>query len=120
MSDPIVPPNASLPAMLAARARGASDGRLLADVLGGVAVASAVAVWRPAAWLILFAASACFASFGLWGIADRELRERATPSNRRLVRALEGVRALSALAGTIAVLTGLFAALAVTLGTWIS
>lgn len=120
MVDPIVPPNASLPAMLAARARAASDGRLLGDVLGGAAVASAVAVWRPTAWVILFAASVCFASFGLWGIADRELRERVTASSPRLAQTLEGVRGLAALVGTLAVLTMLFAGLALTLGTWIS
>jgi hypothetical protein len=39
---------ASLPELLAARARGASDGRLVLDVVGGLLAAGAALLWRRA------------------------------------------------------------------------
>jgi hypothetical protein len=112
--------DASLPEALAARARSRSDGRLVLDVVGGVSVASALGVWRPVVWLIPFCVAICFATFGIWGIADRELRERANGPRTLLGRSLSVVRVLGGVIGVLAALTGLFAGLAFALGTWIS
>lgn len=111
---------ATLPAMLAGRARAASDGRLVLDVLGGVLAASALALWRPPAWLLLFGAAVCFAAFGFWGIADRELRERSASPASRGVWTLEAARWVSGLVGLLAVLLVIFTILGRMLGTWIS
>lgn len=91
----------------------------MADSVGGILAFVAVSVWRPGGWVLLASAAACFASFGLWGIADRELRERAaTPSpGARLLRVL---RAGVALTGALAGIALLLAGLALALGTWIS
>ena len=112
--------DASLPEALAARACSRSDGRLVLDVLGGVCVASALGVWRPVVWLIPFCVAICFASFGIWGITDRELRERANGPRAVLWRVLSGVRVLGGVIGVLAALTAVFAGLALALGTWIS
>src|SRR5690606_34896387 len=53
---------------LAARARGASGRRLVADAVGGVLVVVAMLVWRPSWWLLVLLAGLCFAAFGFWGI----------------------------------------------------
>ncbi|MEP6732332.1 MAG: hypothetical protein ABJE10_16925 [bacterium] len=112
--------DANLAEALAARARTRSDGRLVLDVIGGVAAASALGIWRPAFWILPFCAAICFTSFGVWGIADREIRERANGPRASLVRLLVAMRMLSALIGAVAVVTAIFATLAATLGTWIS
>jgi hypothetical protein len=105
--------DATLPELLAARARGASDLRLAADVAGGALVAAAALFWRPRAWILLVAAARCFVAFGLWGIADRA---SGTPA-RRLPRAL---RALAAALGTLAALALAAGIVAIGLGTIIS
>ena len=90
------------------------------DVFGGVCLASALGVWRPVAWLIPFTAAICLASFGVWGITDRELRERADVPRNALTRMLSVARVFSGVIGAAAALTGLFAGLGLALGTWIS
>jgi hypothetical protein len=112
--------DASLPEALAARARSRSDGRLVLDVLGGVSVASALWIWRPAVWLIPCCVAICLASFGIWGIADRELRERTNTPRSAVVRLLSVARVLVGTIGALAALAALYAGLAATLGTWIS
>jgi len=116
-------PDARLPELLAARARGASDGRLALDLAGGLVAAAVALAWRPSGWLVLLSAALCFAAFGAWGIADREARERPRASGRSLISLislLRGVRALAAVVGAMAVVTLLFATLALALGTWTS
>jgi len=110
----------NLPAALVARARAASDGRLALDAVCGVFVAIAVAAWHPRMWLIPFSAAICFAAYGGWGIADRELRERADVAGTVVIRMLRVARSLTAAAGVIAAATALFAVLGIVLGTWIS
>lgn len=113
--------SSSLPAALAARARAASDGRLALDVAGGVVAALGVAIWRPSAWQIVLSAAVGLAAFGAWGIAEREITERADVSSRRrivlLLRVLQGI---SVAAGILAVLLAGFFVLGVGLGTIIS
>lgn len=112
--------DANLLDVLAARARAASDGRLVVDVIAGLAAALGFAAWHPHAWLIPFGASLCFAAFGAWGIADREILERASPAESRSVRALHLLQYLMVLAGALAAAVACFSLLALALGTWIS
>ena len=112
---------ASLPELLARRARGASDGRLALDVAGGVLGAVAAGLWQPPGWPTLVSAGCCFAAFGLWGIADRVLGERrASGDTAGIATALRVVRASAAATGVLAALGLLLTALGLALGTWIS
>ena len=120
MPDAVPHPDASLPDALVARARAASDGRLAVDVVGGLAVAIASVAWHPGVWPVLVSVGLCFASFGAWGIADREIAERPTATDHGFLRVLQGVRALSVVVGTASVLALMFSILGLALGTWIS
>lgn len=120
MMNPALRPDASLADYLAARARASSDGRLVVDVILGACAAIAVAAWRPAGWLCLIGAAACFVAFGAWGIADRELGERAGTARDAMRSLLVAVRTLAVALGVLASALALFAGLALTLGTWIS
>jgi hypothetical protein len=106
--------------VLASRARATSDGALVIVVLGGLAAAIGVAVWRPAAWMVLGAVGVCAAAFGGWGIADRELVERAGTGSRAALAALRAVRLLALLAGIGAAIVAALRMLGAVLGTWIS
>src|SRR4051812_32971772 len=59
------------------RARSSSDARLMIDAVSGFAVGAAAILWRGPGWYAIMAAGICFLCYGGWGIADRELRERA-------------------------------------------
>jgi len=120
MMNPALRPDASLPEFLAARARAASDGRLVVDVIAGCCVALGVAVWQPVGWITLLGAAVSLAAFGAWGIVDRELRERANAPRLLTVRLLSMVRVAAAAVGALAAVTAIFAVLGVVLGTWIS
>jgi hypothetical protein len=113
-------PDESLPDALAARARAVSDGRLAIDVALGLITAAGAALWRPTGWLVPFSAAVCFAAFGAWGIADRELSERARESSARLVRILTALQAVAVLVGSLAALVLIFSALGFVLGRMIS
>jgi len=106
--------------VLASRARAMSDGALVVLVLGGLSAVIVVAVWRPVAWTLLGSIGVCAAAFGGWGIADRELVERAGTGSRAAVIALRAVRLLTLLAGIGAASVAAFRVLGATLGTWIS
>ena len=103
MTEPVVHPGESLPAFLARRARGASDVRLALDLGGGVLAAAAVAFARLPAWPVLLFAAVCFAAYGAWGIADRELTERAgTADDDGSLRSLRAARGAAAGVGAAA------------------
>ena len=108
----------SLRELLVARARHASDGRLVADVIGGALIAAVVLIWRPGGWLPLLSAACCFAMFGAWGISDRILREQSAPD--QWTRVLTMARAAAAVIGAIAGATLIFSLWGLALGTWIS
>jgi hypothetical protein len=120
MMNPALRPDASLPEFLAARARAASDGRLVVDVIAGCCAALAIAVWQPVGWLVLLGVSVCLAAFGAWGIVDRELRELANTPRVRLARVLAVVRVGVAALGALAAVATIFSLLGIALGTWIS
>lgn len=94
----------SLPALLAARARAAPDGRLALDAGGGLLTATLAVVVRPPAWPLLLAVATCFLAYGAWGIADRALQEKAPGAHgARLLRALRGGAAMLGALGVLAV-----------------
>jgi hypothetical protein len=119
MMNPALRPDASLTEFLVARARAASDGRLVADVLVGALAALVIAIWRPTGWLTIGGAALALAAFGVWGITDREVRDRSTASSW-VTRALRIARAVAGIAGFCSGVVALFAVLGVVLGTWIS
>jgi hypothetical protein len=105
----------SLPQLLAARARAASDGRLVADVcLGLIAMALAV-VLRPPGWAVLAPLAVVIAAYGTWGIADRALPD--APSG--MARAVRAIRTAAALIGVVAVTGAGLVVMAYALGNWI-
>lgn len=108
----------TLPAFLARRARGASDGRLALDVAGGLIAGALVLGMRPPAWPILLSAAVCFLAFGVWGISDRAVRESA--AGTRSVQALRALRAGAAALGIFGALGLVATVMALMLGTWIS
>jgi hypothetical protein len=120
MIDFVPRTDASLPEVLAARARSASDLRLVLDAGGGALAVIGILLWRPPGWTLLASAALCFAAFGAWGIADRELRERPAESREVSTRALRAARVLAAIVGGVAAALLLFGMLGVALGTWIS
>ena len=104
---------------LADRAHHASDTRLAIDVAIGVVGAVVAIAVRPWAWPALLGASLCFAPFGGWAIADRELADRSS-DHGPAVRALRFVRGVSVAVGALAAALMLLAMLGIALGTIIS
>lgn len=94
--------DADLPGFLRARARAASDTRLVADAVVGFIAAITCAIWQFPSWHLGLAASACFFAFGVWGIAERELTDREASAPPRLVRVLHFVQNAAAIAGAVA------------------
>lgn len=120
MSDSLVRNDATLSELLTARARGASDRRLALDSALGVLAACALAWWRPMAWVPLLGAALCFAAFGAWGIAMRELGEPASVHASGTVHALHALRGAAVVTGAAGVALLLLGGLGTLLGTWIS
>jgi hypothetical protein len=118
--NPTLRSEASLPEFLAARARAASDARLVLDTIVGALIAIAAGVWRSIGWVTIAGVSFALALFGLWGIVDRELRERSQSASTTTLSLLRLVRGALAFLGLLSVGVALFAGLAVVLGTWIS
>jgi hypothetical protein len=124
--DTTVRSEATLPELLSARARAASDLRLSLDVGLGLLVGAVAVWWRPAGWVVALSAALCFAAFGAWGLADRVLRARAEvieliPPPRRVPdELLVALRAVAAVVGTAAAVLLVFSLLAATLGRFIS
>jgi len=104
----------SLPALLASRARQASDRRLVVDAAAGVVLATLVIIFRPPLWISLGPLAMAFAMFGVWGILDRELHESGAGPHRVLRAARGAVLALGSLAGVFGAITLFFS----TLGLW--
>jgi len=104
---------------LAMRARRASDGRLASESGAGFVVALAALAWRPSGWPLFVSAGLCVLAFGLWGIFDRELRERlAAPTGT--AKALRFARVGVGVVGGLAAVAAALSFLALALGTIIS
>lgn len=117
--DAVTDRDRALPALLARRARAASDARLAIDVAGGVLALTAAVLVRPPGWHLLAMAALCFVAFGGWGISDRAIGDRPAGSDRD-TRLLRAVRAGAAILGAVAALALLLGLFALSLGTWIS
>ena len=120
MIDTVPRPDASLPELLAARARHASDTRLALDAALGALVAVAAVFWRGPGWYFLASLAGCFLAFGFWGIADRELGERANGGSRLTRELLRIARIIAGVVGAIAAVATMLMALALALGRMIS
>jgi hypothetical protein len=102
---------------LKARARRASDGRLAVDVSVGVLTAAAAMIWRPTGFVVLLSAAVTLAAFGGWGIADREIAERAATNGAPIIgQSLRALRVASAIAGAVAFVALVLSALMFALG----
>lgn len=108
----------SLVQLLARRARGATDARLVVDAVLGFIVALAAVLARGPGWNLFAAAGICFMSFGVWGIADRERSEHA--DGTRAARLLGSGRWVAAITGFAAALVLAVGALAILIGRVIS
>jgi hypothetical protein len=119
MTEPRAESDLSLTEFLSSRARHASDARLALDVACGFIVAVGAAVWHGRGWYLATSAATCFLAYGVWGIADRELLERAgaSPRGRSL---LDAVRVASVIVGIIAAIALVLLVMAVALGRLIS
>lgn len=111
-----LPSNASLPELLSARARRTPRDRLVLDVVGGIVVAAAALWARPSGWVVVAAAAACFASYGIWALAELRLLPRPWPEHEPHESAWRAVQGAAALLGLGAFVLLLFAALGVALG----
>ena len=122
MIDTVPRPDANLLELLAARARHASDGRLVANAVAGMAAVTAAIVIRAfagPAWELLLALGIVLFSYAAWGIADRELAERGH-SAPRVAAALWAVRWVAAVAGLASAAFVALALMGRALGTIIS
>lgn len=108
----------TLPSLLAARARTASDGRLAVDTGVGLIAGSLAIALRPPAWSVMASAALCLVAFGAWGIADRAVSDH--PAGGRGLRAVRGLRAAAAALGVLGALGLIATGMALVLGTWIS
>ena len=109
----------SLAQFLALRARHAGDGQLTLDALAGLVAALLAAWWRGPGYELLLPFAICVGTFGLWGIADRELGEHPS-ATRGLRRSLSALRAVTAAVGFAAGAVFLMVLLGKSLGTIIS
>jgi hypothetical protein len=102
---------------LRSRARRASDWRLAVDVSVGVLLATAALIWRPSGYLVLLSAAVTLTAFGGWGIADREIAERAVAGGTiGVAQSFRAFRAVCTIAGAIAFVALLLSALMFGLG----
>jgi hypothetical protein len=107
----------TLPALVAARARAASDGRLAINAGAGLISGVLAVIVRPPAWPLIAAAATCFLAYGTWGIVDRALQE----SHRGIhaARALRQLRNAAAALGALGALGILGIIMGFALGNWI-
>lgn len=112
-----LPPNASLPELLGARARRSPMDRLVIDLVGGALVAGAALWARPGGAVLIAAVGLCFASYGAWAIAERRLDPLASPDRLAREGWWRAVHVVAAVTGLAAFVLLLFAALGLALGT---
>lgn len=120
MIDTVPRPDASLPELLVARARHASDTRLALDAVVGFLFLMVSLLWHGPGWHLGASVAACFFAFGLWGISDRELGERGLGAPTGTLWLLRLTRVVAALLGAVAVVIVLLSALGLALGRMIS
>jgi hypothetical protein len=109
----------TLGAILADRARRASDSLLAGHAIAATLALVGIAVWRGPLWDVRLSVAVCLMAFGIWGIADRDLRSD-TPRGRGLLLTLRSARVVSAVVGFSALAYMMMSLLGRTLGTIIS
>ena len=103
-----------------ARARGASDLRLAADATVGLVAVLVPTIWPVPLGFFVLVAGGCFLSFGVWGLADRELDERGALATPRQTRLLNGVKILATVVGAVSAAALMVGTMAVLIGRVIS
>ncbi len=111
--------SANLYALLAARARRASDGRLVTDAALGT-VALGVAVFVHPHWWAVVMPFVSIGALGFWGIADRELAAAKLSLASRRHRALAIAKWTAVVVGTGAAVVAGAMFMVVAMGTIIS
>ncbi|HEV7706462.1 MAG TPA: hypothetical protein VGO46_19350 [Gemmatimonadaceae bacterium] len=113
--DPRATEPPGLFAMLAARARRASDGVLAALTgIGGVA-AIALAAVRPSWWPFALPLVSVGA-FGLWGMLERATAERGAERSARYDRVVSAAQWIAVAIGVLCAIVGALMALGVLIG----
>ena len=108
----------SLTALLAERARQASDVRLVLDAATGFIAAALVLVFRPPLWFPLTSLALSLGAFGAWGILDREANDATHGAGRH--RTVIVARAVIAFLGALAAILGVVSLFFGLIGPWIS
>lgn len=111
-----LPGNATLSELLSARARRTPRDRLAIDVIGGFLIAATAGWARPSGWLVVAAAAGCFAFYGIWALAERQLLPRPWPERPSHEGLWEAVQGAAAVLGVGCFVLLLLAALGVGLG----
>ena len=117
--DPLATEPPGLFAMLAVRARRASDGALAALAGAGGVAAIALAAVRPSWWafaLPLVSAGA----FGLWGILERATAERGAVRSARYDRVVGAAQWIAVTIGAVCAIVTAFAVLGILMGPFIN
>jgi len=120
--DSTPPSNATIFTVLADRARLAPDGRLVAYAGAGILAIGIVLIVHPAWWLLVLPCLA-FSAFGVWGIADRIVAERAaewsvSAEHRMRIAVLTGVKRSAVVIGTVAGVGTFLLVVALVVGPW--
>lgn len=116
MVDLLPRTDASLPEILAHRARHVPRARLLLDLAAGTFLVAVGMAYRTDGWLLVASAGGCFLSFGAWGLLDRALA-RHDPARRRTRRMLHAGRLAAAVLGALAGVTLFLVVFGYALGT---
>lgn len=120
MTPDSLPNNASLGSILHERALNSTPTRLMLDV--GVGSAVGVASWwfHPKMWIVLTCAGLCFAFYGVWATAERQLEIGPDDMSQREESIFTVLRVVAAIAGLASALILAFSVVESMLGTWIS
>jgi hypothetical protein len=117
--DPLASEPPGLFAMLAVRARRASDGVLAALAGTGGVAAIALAAARPSWWAFALPLVAA-GTFGLWGILERATAERGAERTTRYDRVTSVVQGMLVAIGAVCAIVTIFAVLGMLMGPIIS
>ena len=109
--------NESLGEALIARAHRASIVRLTVDIAGGLIAFAAVYLWHPQSWGIPASAALCFAMYGAWAVADRQLQS-LDGKPKAFVASLLIIRTIAVAVGVTAALVLLFGTVGLSMGVW--
>ena len=114
------PADSTLGEIVSGWARSSSNRRLAIYAGAGTVIATAAYLLQPPGWFVIACIATCAASYGAWGIADRELIERPLPRTGAVTRLLQVSRVVTAIIAIAAVLILARRVLGVVLGRFIS